>query len=710
MRGRATLLGLAALMTVACGRPSERAYYTLRYPAVAPRFEQPLPVTIRVKEVDVRESYRRTEIVFRPDLHEIRYHKGRRWSEPTDKMLTTLIVDHLRGSGAVQRVIDSIGQTPPDYTLVSEVVALEQLQAGETHAARLAMQFRLVRFSDDTVVWSYDFDVRRPVGEGLLRATVRTLSEIMQVEFDKAIDSLARHLSGGGAPAEVEPAPKSGEPAADEGDGVIRPSATSPLNDLEQVMADTTNLPIGFGAVFLPALRDGDREPQVAVYAGNQPVTEGTMGKRIVLKPGRYTMRLGSGTVGQQIPFEVEVEEGRTTIVPPTWSALELDVVDEQFVPFRGTYELIRVDNREEYGIGFGADEQQGEEVRVWVLEPGLYKIIRAGGTYRDRSDFATVRLEPGQVTHFVLVLDPDTGEFQGAGEVDPAETRAAEQSDWQLRGVVGGAVSFNRTNQVGQEEGWELGLTVFYDGSIRYQHDRHQWTTRIDLEEEHARPSDGDFENVTDRLYLHTIYTYAVVPWFGPYVRSGFETKLFPRHQNFEDPTTVDELDEDGDVVETFQEVDRIEIAGPFSPMIIVESGGGNFRLLRTRSVELDLRVGFGARHTISNGLLAYEDVGGANDRLTPVESNHILGPEATVVGLGRVSRFVTLSTEFDGLLPISDDEAVFTWRNQISLRLASFASLNYRFNAVRDPNIGVDDDIRTEHDVQLRFSYTLF
>ncbi len=171
-----------------------------------------------------------------------------------------------------------------------------------------------------------------------------------------------------------------------------------------------------------------------------------------------------------------------------------------------------------------------------------------------------------------------------------------------------------------------------------------------------------------------------------------------------------MDELDEDGDVVETFQDVDRVEIAGPFSPMIIVESGGGNFRLLRTRSVELDLRVGFGARHTISNGLLAYEDVGGANDRLTPVESNHILGPEATVVGLGRVSRFVTLSTEFDGLLPISDDEAVFTWRNQISLRLASFASLNYRFNAVRDPNIGVDDDIRTEHDVQLRFSYTLF
>ena len=52
------------------------------------------------------------------------------------------------------------------------------------------------------------------------------------------------------------------------------------------------------------------------------------------------------------------VDDGRTVIVPPTWATLQIDVVDEQFVPFRGTYELIRMDTREDYGVGFGADEQ----------------------------------------------------------------------------------------------------------------------------------------------------------------------------------------------------------------------------------------------------------------------------------------------------------------------------------------------------------------
>ena len=75
-------------------------------------------------------------------------------------------------------------------------------------------------------------------------------------------------------------------------------------------------------------------------------------------------------------------------------------VVNETFLPFRGTYELIRMSTREDFGIGFGADEQLGEATRVWVLPPGLYKLIRAGGTYRDRTNFATVRLEAGRLTH----------------------------------------------------------------------------------------------------------------------------------------------------------------------------------------------------------------------------------------------------------------------------------------------------------------------
>ena len=707
---RLILLPIAvATLVLACGRPSERAYYSLRYPVSAQRFEKPFPVTIRVKEVDVRESYRRTELVFRPDQHELRYRKGRRWSEPPQKMITALVLDHLRASGVVERVLETIGQAPPDYTLVTDVAAIEQAEIGEKRAARLAMTFRLVRFSDDAVVWSYSFDEIRPVGEGLVRATVRALSEILQVQMDKAVESLGRHFAGDDGPAPVAAAATpAADGSAEQVDEVVRPSVTSPLNDLDQVLKDDTGIPIGYGAVFVPTLSEGNQEPRVALFQDGKAKVEGTMGKRIVAAPGQYEARFGSGTVEQQIVVQVEVQEGRTTIVPPTWSSLQVDVVDEQFVPFRGTYELIRMDDREEFGLGFGADEQQGEELRVWVLQPGLYKLIKSGGTYRDRSNFATVRLEPGAKTDFVLVLstdDDNPDDFLGAGEVDPAETAAAKAHEWQPRGVLGGSVSFIRSNTVSQAEGWQLGLAVFFDGALRWLHERHNWTTRLDIEEEEQRPSDGDFVNVKDRFFLHSIYTYAVVPWFGPYVRTTFESKLLPRDQTFEDPTTVDELDEEGNVVATYVDVDKVDLAGPFAPISLKESGGGNFHLLRRRAIELDLRVGFGVSHTLADGALTFED-----NVLKPIESNHSAGPEAAVVGFARLTRFVTITTEFDGLLPVTNDGAEFTWRNQVTLRLSSFASLNYRFNAERNPNIGVDADVKTEHDVQLRFSYTLF
>jgi hypothetical protein len=133
----------------------------------------------------------------------------------------------------------------------------------------------------------------------------------------------------------------------------------------------------------------------------------------------------------------------------------------------------------------------------------------------------------------------------------------------------------------------------------------------------------------------------------------------------------------------------------------------------VRTQFAELDLRVGFGARQTFAHGLYAYTPgaTAGAPGRLTPAVDSKVAGFEATLIGIGRISRFITVSTELDGLVPVdTDDYIVYTWRNQVNLRLVSFISLNYRFNVTRDPNLGIGTAPRTEHDVQLRFSYVLF
>jgi ABC-type uncharacterized transport system auxiliary subunit len=709
------------LLVAACGPPPARHYYTLTSTHPATRFDEPFPVKLRVRDLEMRRSYRRDELVFRADAHELSFQRSRRWSEPPQRMISGIVREQVRRSNIAAEVQDDTAAAEPDYVLGGEIEAIEQINVDNDRYAHVALVLRLTRFRDEATVWTYRIDARRPVTGAAVRATVRVMSEILAEEGDLALADLGAYLEDPDAPRAAQPAAASRPDAADvlarADDALIGPEDGALFADLPQLGRDDTPIAPGLGAIFAPTLSDGEREPLVAVYQTGNPVAEGQLGKRIAVPPGEYEVRVGSGAVSQQLVTRVRVVEGKTTIIPPTWAALVVDVVDESFLPFRGTYELISMARREDYGLGFGADEQLGEETRVWVLPPGLYKLIRAGGTYRDRTNFATVRLEAGRLTRFTLVLDPDDGSFRGAGENDPdlSDLRASDEDAakrWLLRAVLGGDLNFNRSEQVGEQEGWKLSFNVFFDGSSRFSEGPHLWTSRLEVEEGQTRLLDREvFQNDTDRLFLHTIYIYQLWSWFGPYARVGLETKLLPRHEDFEEPRDVVELDEDGQVVRMLDDVSRVRLGGPFSPLQLREGAGGNFRVLRTRFAELDVRLGFGARQTLTSDLFVFEaGAEGEPGRLVPVVDSTVEGLEGTLVGLARVSRFMTLSSEFDGLVPIGDDDIVYSWRNQVSLRLVSFVSLNYRFNVTRDPNLGIGRDARTEHDVQLRFSYVLF
>ncbi len=703
---------LLLLALVGCASAPVRHYYTLTPGTPATRFEEPFPVTLGVRDLEMRRSYRRDELVSRSDAHELTFSRSRRWSEPPQRMISALLREHVRRANVATAVYDDRSLAVPDYVLGGEIEAIEQINVGQDRHARIAMTLRLTRATDDTAVWSYHIDATQPVAGAATRGAVRAMSELLAAETDKALADLGRWLEDPSAARRPEVAKQE---APVETEGVVGPDDTDMMRQhLGQLALDDTPLPPGQGAIYVPTLSDGEREPRAGVYEDGDYVAEARTGARVVLAPGEYEVRVGSGTVSQQTTTRVRVAEGKTTVVPPSWAALDVNVVDETFVPFRGTYEIIRMTTREDFGIGFGADEELGELTRIWILPPGLYKLIRAGGTYRDRTDFATVRLEAGALTRFTLVLDPDDGSFLGAGEADPdLGDLSAEEDDspLTLRAVLGGDLNFNRSDLVGDQEGWKLSFRVFFDGSVRWMQGRHNWFTRLEVEEGQTRLLSAErFQNDTDRLYLSSIYTYQLARWFGPYARVGLETKLLPRHEDFDAPREVVELDEMGNIVET-RTTDRVRLGGVFAPLQLIQGAGGNFRVLRTRSVELDLRLGLGARETIANGLFVFEEgVAGMPGRIVPVEDAGLVGFEGTLLGVGRISRFITLSTELDGLVPFGNDAVVFTWRNQATLRLASFISLNYRFNVVRDPNLGIGTKARTEHDVQLRFSYVIF
>ena len=64
------------------------------------------------------------------------------------------------------------------------------------------------------------------------------------------------------------------------------------------------------GAVLVPAMTNGEDEPQTLVYQGAQQVAAGQNGRRIVLAPGSYVLRIGSSPLDQMLSIPVTVTAG----------------------------------------------------------------------------------------------------------------------------------------------------------------------------------------------------------------------------------------------------------------------------------------------------------------------------------------------------------------------------------------------------------------
>lgn len=724
-------------------------HYLLTYTMPEPIANGKYPIAVRVKDFSISPTYNRSQLVFRYSPHELEYYNFRLWTDRPNLMISDLIRQTIAASGLFSSVTRKIGDKSPDFTFSGDIHAIEELDSDEQWFAHLAISFNLHRFSDDVVVWNYSFDERRPVLVKDPRIVVRTLSEILQNqmslilgELDRAMPALleqtevlpgtsspGQSLPGVTQPPDKEPAlgtaddpdpdstavqAESAMPAQETSttkDGIIGPQQSVWL-DSPQMLADTTTIPFGKGALFVPALSSPDREPVVIVKLGAERLVS-TTGVRIPLEPGVYSLRIGSGTLEQTTSLRARVVEGRITVIEPTWSALDVRVVDDHFIPFRGTYELIAIPSREEFGIGFGADEELAEETKVWLLPEGLYKIIQAGGTYRDRVNFATVYIKSGELTVFTLVLDRDSGNFLGAGIIEEEEGSAISKR-WKFRALIGGDVLFmNQTDSSsGELEGWTYTGNLFFDSVASFRQGPHQFNFRTEIEEGLVKRPDEEAQTLNDRLYFHSIYTYYLMERFGPYVRAGVETSLTNRYYYFDEQmqhrAIIHEIDTPKGTVR--EDIDYIKTAEPFSPVQLKSGLGGNIKLLTTQYIDTDIRIGYGGRQYFARDYLSL--VSKTEDEVTfrRLDDNTVHGIETSLVTIARFTRYAGWSLEIDSLLPLDDpDEHIYNVRSIISLRLVSFASLNYKLDINRDPNINEIHPTTVQHQFFVRFSYTL-
>lgn len=508
--------------------------------------------------------------------------------------------------------------------------------------------------------------------------------------------------------------------ALSQGAFASEPFAWSEPSAEAQLAEDQVVIPIGKGALFVPSLTGPINEPPIIlVDEDGGEVEDIPTGERVLLDPGRYTVIISSGSPGQGVGQAVEVVEGETTVTEVLWGALRIEVVDDRRVPHRGAYELIKVDTREVYGTGFGADTLQGETLMTWLLPPGVYRIVRPGANYRALRDFATVYVPASGFVRYRLVTDPDTGEFQGAGVVGPNEfgSPSKGKNRWQTNVVLGANGSLvSQQGVVGVSNQTSASGSLFLDGQLTYREDRHLMSGLLQIEEgvSQIRPKDSEplpLIKTRDRLRADALYTYLLKPSIGPYARVAGETQAFATDVLVTEDTTIVKNRIDGSVDSEFVGTNEtFRVASAWEPTIVREGVGLNTRFVNNRWMTFNWRIGVGLRQNRYGGALLLTDQPNTQAvEYLEVPSFDQEGIESTIIATARLPGWAVYATDVEFFADFSEmDKPSIEWRNTLTLRLTRNLSLNYFANLSYLPQ--VVDDLQIDQSLLIRASWVLF
>lgn len=190
---------LFVLFLLGCfGKAPENRYYLLDYvptPARLAENSPPLPVTLRVKNLNVDEAYSRPELVYRQSAHELRFYNYHQWAVKPEHLITDMVFKHIRTSNLFKSTTRTLMDFKPDYSLTGQVLALEEYDNQDKWFAHLSINFQLADNRSRAQIWNKMFDVRKEVAQHEPVFVVRELSYLLEHIMDKVVEELENTLS-----------------------------------------------------------------------------------------------------------------------------------------------------------------------------------------------------------------------------------------------------------------------------------------------------------------------------------------------------------------------------------------------------------------------------------------------------------------------------------------------------------------------------------
>jgi hypothetical protein len=402
-----------------------------------------------------------------------------------------------------------------------------------------------------------------------------------------------------------------------------------------QLSRDPGLITLGKGALFVPTLSEPRREPEIAVLSRTGSlVATGQTGTRILVDSGTYEVRFGSGATNRRLRTTARVEEGHTTIVPPTWGGLIVETLTESGEYIDGQYDLIGMDPWINYGRGQGYSEERLQDIEVWILPPGLYRISKVGEGYNSLRNYITVQINSGEL-HSVEAVFNDADALV-AGGVKSLNTRTRVGEFWTYGLRAGGNVALTRDISDGDVKTQSLLFST--DMRIRARYDRENYfgINELFMQNSFLKQEESPLEVTQDFLQLRSTWVRRLNSWVGPYVRGQASTHLFPLEVNSDSVYVIGPAG-DTALVETGGSFDR---QPSFFPLALAEGAGVNVEWLSAYAVEVATQTGLAARQEI-----ARDDYLPRNDSIFEKNASlYSVGAEGILTTKLRISSQFTL------------------------------------------------------------------
>ena len=146
---------------------------------------------VHVKKFTIDPAYQRTNIVYRESPYDFMFYDLDLWATRPEQMLTQVAGEYLVKSNMFKSV-DLKPMGKPDFELLGNVDAIEEIDEGSSQEAHLAVQLTFRKVGEDTPLWEKRYDERQSMNKRDAHSAAEALSKLYAKYMQDAIENISK--------------------------------------------------------------------------------------------------------------------------------------------------------------------------------------------------------------------------------------------------------------------------------------------------------------------------------------------------------------------------------------------------------------------------------------------------------------------------------------------------------------------------------------